>query len=249
MTSDNTNPDTTQNTDPTTTKSSDESMTQSTTVNISKAIDNRPHMLPQDDNLHAIGKFTHICTGNIKRRAFRILYDDDGEPVDKDNQIVLVADDGERYLDPNQNNIIFCKTPCTKFTKISTRTYEDNTRFSDDNDNYFYIEYQIDPTILDNIVTTPCILIKDRRCLPLVTEQCGQIRKYKSCCKTHYLIVCDENKCADGPDRLEPKNVGDISYYKHCKEVKFSYVSLDLLGFCECTVHIDSIGCNRKHCC
>ena len=93
----------------------------------------------------------------LNRLVINVILYDDGEQVDKDNQIVLVADDSERYLDPNQNNVILCKTPYTKFT----RAYEENFRISDDNDNY--LEYQIDPTILD-------ILIKDIRCLPLVTD-------------------------------------------------------------------------------
>lgn len=213
-------------------------------ITIQKIADNLVTHHPQDDNLRAIGKFTHMYVEDIKRRGFCILYDDKGNLVNSMNQFVLIADDAEQFLNPELKNINQSQIPHTNFTKITTRVYDDNSRFCDDDTEYFYIEYRINPTLNSGLVATPypLISIKDRRCLQLVVGQCGQIRKYNTCCKTHYLIVSDKN-------RLEPKNIDDIFHYKHCKEVKFSYISLQLLGFCECTVHVISIGCHRKHCC
>lgn len=205
---------------------------------------------PLNENMRGIGKFTTFTIEGVNRRGFIVLYDEKGL-VPEDEQLYLVADDSEQYLIPDTNLSSNVTGPCTKYVNITTRIYDNNTRFCGNCDGYYYIEYRIDPTLQNNLVsnTHPLITIKNRRLIPLVSGQYGQIRKYKTCCETHYLIVGDAHKCKNGSIRVEPKNVDNILYYKHCKEIKYSYISLRYLGYCECTVHIDTVGCSRKHCC
>lgn len=221
----------------------------STTQNVDNEEPVDPLISAQPETQRAIGKFTHIKIGDVNHQAFLIFYDSHGGAVDKEDQLVLVDEEVQKYFNVPGVSMTAHHTE-SKYTKITTRTHDDIRKYVD-YDGYFYIEYQIGSAQKKNLLVTryPTISITDRRYIPLITDQHGQIRKYKTCCKTHYLIVSDKHKCHNGLDRLEPRNVDNISYYKHCREITFSYISLQLLGFCECTVHVDSIGCRRKHCC
>jgi hypothetical protein len=69
----------------------------------------------------------------------------------------------------------------------------------------------------------------------------GRVVKRVVCCKKQYVIVTKKHK-------FIPKNTEELRCYRNCDRVCVSYIKLDSLPCCPCTIHVDDIECTSDCC-
>lgn len=189
------------------------------------------------DTKKGVGKFVCLKGTNHNAPGFHLMYDQECKVVDKHYR--MIVDD---WCD-------WWKTDCLGLDTL----------------NYYYIEYElastttttIDPdettttipnqtTIIPTTTNPPCdglfegIIISFCKQLKLKKSK-GKIKKYKICCNKQYSLQTKNHEYC-------PKNPDDILYYRHCSKVYFTFILLDTLNECACTIHVDCIECIGKDC-